>query len=468
MSAQTQNYIQRTRTSDRNFDNINLNLQNYNNNTFQQNYNDIMNDINRFNKHSRITSPNINDKIIQRNQNILNNNNMPNNNRKENSFKNQYNNYLSNHENNQNKDYNNNYNGNMDLNNYNNINFQNYNFFQYPEQNKQNELILKILIYIYYYEKDLSEKNIFINSYEDYYLINHIWLIEFKKFYSYNKLKEQLELTTKYDYRFIDIYIKEIINIIPETAKPNYKLLPENLKTNILSTQKGIIFPKKIMNIINELDRDLKITKPNRFIFKDNNIYYINNKAIIIGIYQKNALFEPIYIFDYDSNEIESKEEKNLIHSQINNYILSKNCKIQPGKQVLKNGEDRIGILTILNLQRQQKERNNTQPSIHQEKALDMRSNKNKLNKERNNNILEFQNKTEQSKLNKSNNNFINNTNQEKINGNKIDENNNKKDKTTNVTNEPTNNLDERKELLKAFIYIYYYEKALEEKNIIP
>ena len=30
----------------------------------------------------------------------------------------------------------------------------------------------------------------------------------------------------------------------------------------------------------------------------------------------------------------------------------------------------------------------------------------------------------------------------------------------------PINNMDEGKELLKVFIYIYYYEKSLKEKNI--
>ena len=45
------------------------------------------------------------------------------------------------------------------------------NVVQYDEQSEQNELILRIFIYIYYYEKTLSEKNIFIKSIENYYLI---------------------------------------------------------------------------------------------------------------------------------------------------------------------------------------------------------------------------------------------------------------------------------------------------------
>ena len=90
-----------------------------------------------------------------------------------------------------------------------NIFSQRNEFYQNFDKIKQNELLLKIFIYIYYYEKTLSENNIFINSNEIYYLINPNWLDEFKNFYSYNKFKSQLDLTNKtnkYDYRFIDKY----------------------------------------------------------------------------------------------------------------------------------------------------------------------------------------------------------------------------------------------------------------------
>jgi len=80
------------------------------------------------------------------------------------------------------------------------------------------------------------------------------------------------------------------------------------------------------MNLIFELDRDsINFEKQNRFIFNyNNNIYYINNKTIIFGIFQKNAFFEPIYIFEYNSYDIELKEERKLIYSQINQYIKEK------------------------------------------------------------------------------------------------------------------------------------------------
>ena len=471
MSAQTNNPFNQWNSPYKYVDNTNLYHQYYNNNSYQHKQNYIIDNNNEIKKQKKTTSKTPKMKTIPKNRVISNNNNMQNNNIKENNFKYQQNNIFLNFGNNQNNSngiYNNNdNNGNMYLNN-NNISYQDNNYHPNFEQNKQNELILKILIYIYYYEKDLSEKNIFINSNEEYYLINHIWLIEFKKFYSYNKLKEQLELTTKYDYGLIDIYIKEIINIIPETTKPNYKLLPENLKTNILSAQKGIIFPKKIMNIIYELDKDfIKITKPNRFIFKDNNIYYINNKTIFFGTYKKNALFVPIYIFDYKSKEIEAKEEKKLVYSQINDYIREKKCNTQIYKQYLKTGEEDIGILIIPTLQRKQ----NIRKNIH---SVNISLKDLKINNI-NNFEFDLKNDTIRNKLNKRKNrsriNVSNNSIQENFNQNNrylniIYEDNNKMKTTYPSMTELVDKKDEGKELLKAFIYIYYYEKALREKNI--
>ena len=52
--------------------------------------------------------------------------------------------------------------------------------------------ILKVFIYIYYYEKIAGEKTIF-NHEEYFYLINPKWLKRFKEFYSYDKLKKRFD-----------------------------------------------------------------------------------------------------------------------------------------------------------------------------------------------------------------------------------------------------------------------------------
>ena len=56
--------------------------------------------------------------------------------------------------------------------------------------------------------------------------------------------------------------------------------------------------------------------------------------------------------------------------------------------------------------------------------------------------------------------------NHELYNASNIDINKNKDNKMISNLNTDKNNIDEGKELLKAFIYIYYYEKSLNEKNI--
>ena len=82
------------------------------------------------------------------------------------------------------------------------INLNLNNGVQYFEQ--QNELVLKILIYIYYYENALSEENIFINSQEKFYLIKPNWLKEFKNYFFYSTIKDKLESIDRYN-RYINL-----------------------------------------------------------------------------------------------------------------------------------------------------------------------------------------------------------------------------------------------------------------------
>ena len=338
--------------------------------------------------------------------------------------------------------------------------------FEYPNNN--NELLLKIFIYIYYYEKSLSEKNIFINNIDDkYYLINPNWLDEFKSYYSYNKLKMQLELVNINDYQYMFICFNNIINQIPEEAKPSFKPLPTNLKKEMIikkPSPRGIILPKKIFDLIYKLDKDFMKIAPVKFIFKNNNIYYINNNNIYFGNYQNNAMFEPIYIFQYDSEEIELKEEKEIVKYNINEYIKEKKCNTLNSPQSLKNKEEKIGTLIIVNIKSLQNKSN--RPKSHKliKKAIKTENIKNNLGIESNNYEIEIKNKIKQSELNKQNitRNITDNNIQENQNfADEIKEIQMIKNESNNI-----NNIDFGKELLKFFIYIYYYEKSLETKNI--
>ena len=88
--------------------------------------------------------------------------------------------------------------------------------------------ILKVFIYIYYYEKIAGEKNIFNNE-EDFYLINPKWLKEFKEFYSYDKLKNRLDnLSTVYNYNILDYRIKFILETLSaENILRNVEIFPD-------------------------------------------------------------------------------------------------------------------------------------------------------------------------------------------------------------------------------------------------
>ena len=57
----------------------------------------------------------------------------------------------------------------------------------------KNDEILKILIYIYYFEKSLlNKKEDIFDENQEYYLINSEWFNELKKCYNYNKLNNSL------------------------------------------------------------------------------------------------------------------------------------------------------------------------------------------------------------------------------------------------------------------------------------
>ena len=243
--------------------------------------------------------------------------------------------------------------------------------------NKENykQDLLKLFIYIYFYEKALSEKNIFLKSQEEYYLINPDWLTKFKDFYSYHKFQEKLEMMKlKFNYHIIDSNIENIISSIPDEIKPDDKpLLSELKKINTLYTnmiklknirfiKEGIILPSKIIYIIKNIIEDSKDIFPKKkIIFKDNYIYYIKNEKIIIGNFLYSALFIPNYVFSYNSVELEKKEENKLLSSNINEYIEQKHCDPREANQILKNekGEE-IGslIITSENKQKSQEIKN--------------------------------------------------------------------------------------------------------------
>ena len=311
-----------------------------------------------------------------------------------------------------------------------NTNIENYNETKFQKE------IIKVFIYIYYYEKALSEKNIFVNK-ENYYLINPKWISDFKSFYSYNNVKKILESKEKINNDLIDSEIDNVIDMIIKKVKlpkkpltyglqrlsPNLIRYINNNDNNILFIKNGIIFPSKIMHIIKNIHPEIKHCLKKILIFKNEYIYYINKEKIIVGIFRYSALFIPSYVFIYKSLELEKEEAKIMLSLNINEYLKKRNCDVQSENQILKNenGEE-IGSF----IKQSQKNKKTVKKNFPSERNSKIINNENLINKTSNNNkdfnTIEAKQKKKKSELINKNNNPNIRKNLENLNNNKFEE----------------------------------------------
>ena len=311
-----------------------------------------------------------------------------------------------------------------------NTNIENYNETKFQKE------IIKVFIYIYYYEKALSEKNIFVNK-ENYYLINPKWISDFKSYYSYNNVKKILESKEKINNDLIDSEIDNVIDMIIKKVKlpkkpltyglqplnPNLIRYINNNDNNILFIKNGIIFPSKIMHIIKNIHPEIKHCLKKILIFKNEYIYYINKEKIIVGIFRYSALFIPSYVFIYKSLELEKEEAKIMLSLNINEYLKKRNCDVQSENQILKNenGEE-IGSF----IKQSQKNKKTVKKNFPSERNSKIINNENLINKTSNNNkdfnTIEAKQKKKKSELINKNNNPNIRKNLENLNNNKFEE----------------------------------------------
>ena len=311
-----------------------------------------------------------------------------------------------------------------------NTNIENYNETKFQKE------IIKVFIYIYYYEKALSEKNIFVNK-ENYYLINPKWISDFKSYYSYNNVKKILESKEKINNDLIDSEIDNVIDMIIKKVKlpkkpltyglqrlnPNLIRYINNNDNNILFIKNGIIFPSKIMHIIKNIHPEIKHYLKKILIFKNEYIYYINKEKIIVGIFRYSALFIPSYVFIYKSLELEKEEAKIMLSLNINEYLKKRNCDVQSENQILKNenGEE-IGSF----IKQSQKNKKTVKKNFPSERNSKIINNENLINKTSNNNkdfnTIEAKQKKKKSELINKNNNPNIRKNLENLNNNKFEE----------------------------------------------
>ena len=288
-----------------------------------------------------------------------------------------------------------------------------------PEISTFEKEVLKVCIYIYFYEKILKEKNIFVNSNQKYYLINKEWVEKFKEFTSYTNLEKVLASSNyRAEYNNLDsqinIIIDYLINIInPKFEKDsNQDFLNDSSKimtsvssiNKITFTNEGIIYPSKIIEIIKNLYKGFGTLQPKEFIFQNNFIYYINKKQnkIIISHLGNDPRFIPKYVFAYNTKNFFEEGKNNLISSPINEYIKQFNCEQNIGFHKLMNN-DNIQIGNLIILKDPEKVRQN-QKNVQHKKAAPKQNNINKDNNKQNvvnNNINDIsnQNKKKENEL---------------------------------------------------------------------
>ena len=230
--------------------------------------------------------------------------------------------------------------------------------------------ILRALIYIYYYEKDINK---FKNPEKVFYLINYEWMQKFKNFASYEEISKILK-NLRYGDKLItsDNFKRNEFNIVNYLIEKKIKigdkenfaelskagdLIPneiENEKINtsplyyIISSEMKNILEECIFNgnLINILNKYNLLVNGNYILLKEGNV-------IKICTIEKNLKTTIKYIIIYNSYFTLELELEYLEKSTIENYINQRCCQsniysIQTLKKSCKNYFEEIGKLNML------------------------------------------------------------------------------------------------------------------------
>ena len=310
------------------------------------------------------------------------------------------------------------------------------------------EQILRILVKIFFYEKNII-KNGFEKEKKIYYLINPEWMNKYKKHYKYKEISKLLE----------EIYNnnsnEKINNIIINKCFEKFKfqkflsnnfneinpLIENNFDIEFI--KQCSIIPQNIFDLIRYLifqNEELKIKKA-KVLVKNEFIYLFHSLNIEIGKINNELIFNPIYIFKYNSKEIYQIEKKNISKYEITDYIAFRNCQENNYnlQELINNYNKNIGHLIIL---------------------------KDIYNKVRG----KSKRNTKKEEINKKNNNFhnnikINNYNEESPKSIKLNKNNNLNIRTNNLYENFINNKKNIQNLVNHFnINIKSDENNFEEE----
>ena len=236
-----------------------------------------------------------------------------------------------------------------------------------------NKQLLKIFIYLFYYEKYLIDnKEKAFDNYEKYYLINPQWLQNYKNYYNYENLYNFLETNKRkniINYNNLEQYYEyikdEVINnnciYFEKKELPELLLGKRQINCHLIRRydfpfiMEGIIFPSKILELIKHNHKNLpKSLVPKELFFINKYIIYINKlfNQIIIGNLNEDNLFIPKYVFIFNSIEkLEIEKNKILSNTLSINYCVQESIPIDNDNnfKILKNEkEEEIFKLIIL------------------------------------------------------------------------------------------------------------------------
>ena len=240
---------------------------------------------------------------------------------------------------------------------------------------------LEILIRIFYYNKYLREKentsfkdiiiektdenNIAIKTNEIVYLINNLWMKEYKSYYEYQDLTNYLRNKNEYLTDLSNEIINKIIDSLPieYISKINKKIIFNKNKIFIYQKNK---FDEKIFYLYNNHKKKKKIYD----LFKESGykivdslikfeLYFVGNNKILlyfsnkkeigkyvdeIGFINEKGTFIPEYLLDFSANNITSKILNDFFHD-FSNLFLDNNYNIE----IKNKNKEKIGNCFKLN-----------------------------------------------------------------------------------------------------------------------
>ena len=256
---------------------------------------------------------------------------------------------------------------------------------EYKKDIKQDDILLKIFVNLYYYENilKLKEKENPFKESQYYYIINNNWLNKFKLSNNYDKICNALK---RYDENNknndIDYYKLSSYQCTMMTDLNNEKFefsdnYCENIKEIIKVEENynnGFIIHNRIIELIFG-----KIT-PCSDNFKEKNIKLIGSyiyicdksklKTIIIGTLNENLTFNTIYVIEYCSSTISEAERELLFKKPIEDYLKLRKCNINKKEKInaklYGNDNDIFGNILIFG----EKIKSNEQSKIYNKRLI--------------------------------------------------------------------------------------------------